>query len=248
MNGRNIVKILRPILIPALATAGALLVGGSALAADPPYTGPATKTITAPLVNGTGATIGSVQLSQDATGVVQVLVSGNGLTAGEHGIHIHAVGKCEGPAFTTAGGHFNPSAHQHGLSNPAGPHEGDLTGLTAAANGTYAYTATTDRVSLMTGATNIFDADGTALVIHADKDDQVTDPTGNSGARVACAVLALAQPAPAATPTKQAPAPPNTGSGIESTESSPWTAVHFAGLALVAGAVGLGLTRIARRR
>lgn len=243
---------MRPKLFSLLAATGvvATLASGSiALAADPPYTGPATKTITAPLVDGTGATIGSVQLSQNATGVVQLTVSGSGLGAGEHGIHIHAVGKCEGPGFTTAGGHFNVTSHQHGLDNPAGPHDGDLTGLTVAANGTYTYTSTTNRVSLTSGASNIFDADGTALVIHADKDDQVTDPTGNSGARVACAVLAVAQPAPAVTATATkpaAPAPPNTGTGLATDGGSPF--VVGAGIALVLSALALGATRVTRRR
>lgn len=241
---------MRPHLISVLAAAGvtAALAGGSlVLAADPTYTGLATKTVTAPLIDGTGATIGSVQLSQDAGGVVQLIVSGSGLSAGDHGIHIHAVGKCEGPGFTTAGGHFNVTAHQHGLENPSGPHYGDLTGLVAAANGTYSYSATTNRVSLTGGASNIFDADGTALVIHADKDDQVTDPTGNSGARVACAVLAVAQPAPAATATKPAaPAPPNTGSGLAADGGSPF--VVGAGITMVLGALALGATRVTRRR
>lgn len=213
-----------------------VMMGGIAFAADPVYSGTAVKTTTADLKDGTGANIGAVQVSQDAKGVVQVTVSGTGLTAGEHGIHIHATGKCEGPGFTTSNAHFNVTNHQHGLANAAGPHEGDMPGLTAAANGTYTYTATTDRISLTGGATNIFDADGSALVIHATKDDQVTDPTGNSGGRVACAVLASAA----------APLPPATGTGPANEGTSGVLAII--GLAIVAGAIALGGFRIASIR
>ncbi|MEO6397413.1 MAG: superoxide dismutase family protein, partial [Tepidiformaceae bacterium] len=117
-------------------------------------------TLTGALQDGTGATIGSVQVSQNAAGVVRVTVGGSALPAGAHGIHIHAVGRCEGPAFTSAGGHFNPAGAQHGLNNPAGPHAGDLPGLTVAANTTYSYSATTDRVAATTGPRSIADADG----------------------------------------------------------------------------------------
>lgn len=212
------------------------MMGGIAFAADPVYSGTAVKTITADLKDGTGANIGAAQVSQDAKGVVQVTVSGSGLTAGDHGIHIHATGKCEGPAFTSANAHFNITNHQHGLANAAGPHEGDMPGLVAAANGTYTYTATTDRVSITGGANNLFDADGSALVIHAAKDDQVTDPTGNSGGRVACAVLSSAA----------APLPPATGTGPALDSGS--RAFAVLGLAIVAGAIALGGFRIASVR
>lgn len=215
------------VAVPLFATA--------ALAADPTYDGTAVKTITADLKDGNGAIIGAVQMSQDAKGVIQLTVSGNGLAAGDHGIHIHATGKCEGPAFTSANAHINLTNHQHGLDNPAGPHEGDLPGLTAAANGTYTYTATTNRVSITGGATNIFDADGSALVVHATKDDQVTDPTGNSGGRVACAVIA-----PGA-----APLPPGTGTS-PADGGSPL--VLFAAFAVITGALAMGGYRLASSR
>ncbi|MEO8540826.1 MAG: superoxide dismutase family protein [bacterium] len=213
-----------------------MLFGLTAFAADPAYNGSAVKTITASLQDGTGAAIGAVQVSEDANGVVQLTVSGTGLSAGEHGIHVHATGKCDGPAFATANAHFNVTSHQHGLDNPAGPHEGDLPGLTAAANGTFSYTATTNRISLTGGATNIFDADGSALIIHAGKDDQVTDPTGNSGGRVACAVLAAAS---------TAPLPPNTGNAAPNENSSRF---GLLGLVLCASAIGAGGFQLARRR
>jgi Cu-Zn family superoxide dismutase len=114
----------------------------------------------------------------------EIKVQAKGLAPGSHGIHLHSAGRCEGPDFKSAGAHWNPSGRQHGLANPAGAHLGDLPNLTVAADGTA--TAT------LHVAGDIADADGTALVIHADPDDNKTDPSGNSGARIACAVLTTA--------------------------------------------------------
>jgi Cu-Zn family superoxide dismutase len=219
------------------AVAFFVMFGAIAFAADPVYDGTAVKTVTATLQDGNGVPMGSVQLSQDAKGVVQVTVSGSGLSAGEHGIHVHATGKCDGPAFASANAHFNVTNHQHGLLSLAGPHEGDLPGLTAVANGTYTYTATTDRISLTGGPANVFDADGSALIIHAAKDDQLTDPTGNSGGRVACAVIAAATPA--------APLPPATGTG-SAPASSEWS-LGFS-IAAIGGALALAALRFSRLR
>lgn len=156
---------------------------GSAAAQSP--------TAVAELKNGTGQVVGTATLAQASNGV-RVTASVKGLQAGKHGIHIHAVGKCEGPDFTTAGGHFNPDAKQHGAQNPAGAHAGDLPNLTVAADSTGAYDATAAKVTLASGTPNsLFDADGSALVIHFSEDDEKTDPTGNSGARIACGVIAL---------------------------------------------------------
>lgn len=240
--------IRRPLILAATAALPfAGFFAASAMADDgPAYTGPSVKTITATLRGADGADLGAVQLNQDASGAVQIRVNGVNMPAGAHGIHIHATGKCEGPAFTSAGGHFNPGNKQHGLNNPAGAHAGDLPGLTAAANGTASYTATTKAVTLLTGATSLFDADGTALVVHAAADDQATDPTGNSGARIACAVLADPNPALAAA-AAPAPAAPKTGNALAFEEgSSPLAWVLAAAMAL--GAVSLGGLRIARRR
>lgn len=138
------------------------------------------------LVSGSGAVVGTADLVEDGTGRVHMNVHVSGISAGEHGIHVHAVGSCVGPAFTSAGPHFNPAAHQHGLANPAGPHNGDLPNLVVNDDAVGHLNAKTDRITLSAGPVSVFDADGSALVIHANRDDQVTDPTGNSGARIAC--------------------------------------------------------------
>lgn len=204
----------------ALITLGALL---ASLLAVPLGTRAAGEQAGGTLVDGTGKQIGTVQLVQTAGGVaVMVSVTGVGaLVPGDHGIHFHAVGTCDGPDFTSAGGHFNPTNKQHGVDNPNGPHAGDLPNFTVgpstASQGGYTFTATTSMITLTPGATSIFDADGTALVIHAGMDDEKTDPAGNSGARVACAVLtakaATGGTQPAAPSAANPVAPPRTGEG-----------------------------------
>jgi Cu-Zn family superoxide dismutase len=140
-------------------------------------------------VDAAGAEIGALQLTQDRHGDVHVNVHVKGLAAGLHGIHIHAVGSCS-PTFAAAGGHYNPLGHLHGLDNPNGPHAGDLPNLTVNDDLVGHLNATTDRVTLSDGVATLFDADGSAFIIHANPDDQVTDAgNGGSGARIACAVV-----------------------------------------------------------
>ncbi|HYO57265.1 superoxide dismutase family protein [Archangium sp.] len=143
---------------------------------------------TAELMNTSGQRMGTVTLVERGDSV-ELQVEATGLEPGPHGIHFHEVGQCETPGFTSAGGHFNPLGKQHGLESPTGAHAGDLPNLEADASGKASYKATTDRVRLGEGQLSIFDANGTALVIHARADDQMTDPAGNSGERVACGVL-----------------------------------------------------------
>jgi Cu-Zn family superoxide dismutase len=143
---------------------------------------------TAHLRNAQGVEVGTVALEQEGNGV-QLEVHVTGMPAGEHGIHLHAVGRCDAPDFASAGGHFNPMQRQHGFDNPQGSHAGDLRNLTVAANGTGRAELTDTGVTLGVGPNSLFDADGTAVVIHASADDYRTDPSGNSGARIACGVI-----------------------------------------------------------
>ena len=142
--------------------------------------GPVAGAPTIALVNGAGASVGGVQMvPQDGGAYLRIAVEG--LPPGDHGMHLHAVGRCDGPGFTSAGAHWNPDSKQHGHLNPQGPHLGDLPNLTVSANGRGAINF---RIAGLVG-----DPDGTALVIHAAPDDMRTDPSGNSGDRIACAVL-----------------------------------------------------------
>jgi Cu-Zn family superoxide dismutase len=105
---------------------------------------------------------------------------------------VHAVGRCDPPDFASAGPHWNPAARKHGMNNPAGPHAGDLPNVEVAANGVLGTTVTLPGATLVGGggaAGSLIDADGAALVLHGQADDYVTDPSGNSGPRIACAVL-----------------------------------------------------------
>jgi Cu-Zn family superoxide dismutase len=143
------------------------------------------------LVNSAGQTIGSVRAWQTAGGVT-FRVEAAGLPHGVHGIHVHAVGRCDPPDFMSAGPHWNLLSKQHGMNNPAGPHAGDLPNVEVAANGVLGATLTLPNAHLLAppgtpGA--LLDGDGAALVIHATADDYVTDPSGNSGPRIACAVI-----------------------------------------------------------
>jgi Cu-Zn family superoxide dismutase len=141
-----------------------------------------------PLVNVSGQSIGTVRAWQTAGGV-SFRISASGLPHGLHGLHVHAVGRCDPPDFKSAGAHWNPAGRQHGMNNPAGPHAGDLPNVEVAATGVLNATVTLAGASMA----NLLDADGAALVIHASPVDYNTDPSGYSGARIACAVI---QPQP----------------------------------------------------
>ncbi|MFI5228059.1 MAG: superoxide dismutase family protein [Gemmatimonadales bacterium] len=154
--------------------------------APPPSPG---LTATATLRDLTGTRVGTVTLVDTYAGV---LVSGTvaGLGLGAHGIHLHAVGKCEPPAFASAGGHFNPQGKQHGYRNPDGPHLGDLPNLDTPAAGELRFEFLAPGITLK-GSNALLDADGASIVIHSGRDDYTTDPAGNSGARIACGVITV---------------------------------------------------------
>lgn len=141
------------------------------------------------IVDAAGQTIGWARFTEDAAGQLHLNVQVAGLTTGRHGIHLHAIGQCVGPAFTSAGGHHNPLGAEHGLDNPDGAHAGDLPNLVVNEAGRGHLDRVSHLATLSSGPLSLLDANGSAIVIHANEDDQVTDPTGNSGARVACGVI-----------------------------------------------------------
>jgi Cu-Zn family superoxide dismutase len=125
----------------------------------------------------------------EVMGGIRIVLEAKGLPPGEKGVHVHMVGKCDPPDFSSAGDHFNPQDKSHGLLNSAGPHAGDLPNITIAANGTGRLETFTERVSLGTGPKSLLDDDGSAVIIHAAADDFTTDPSGNTGPRIACGVI-----------------------------------------------------------
>ncbi|MFD0620116.1 superoxide dismutase family protein [Paenibacillus sp. GCM10027629] len=145
--------------------------------------------VTSDIINGKGKKIGTATFTQLAKGV-QIDVSASGLKKGLHGIHIHEMGKCEAPDFKSAGGHFNPTSKEHGFNNPNGEHAGDLANLVVGSNGKGEVQFVNTAVTLRKGEPNsLFKEGGTSLVIHADPDDMHTNPAGNSGDRIGCAVI-----------------------------------------------------------
>jgi superoxide dismutase, Cu-Zn family len=170
--------------IGAIVAACAVLCAGLVANAAGP------KAAHAELKNAQGAKIGTAKFTSMANGV-KVSVKVSQLTPGEHGIHVHTVGKCDAPAFTTAGGHFNPTGAHHGAKNSQEPHPhvGDLENLTVGQNGKASATFTINGATLADGQNSLFHEGGTALVIHAKADDLMSDPSGNSGDRIACGVI-----------------------------------------------------------
>jgi superoxide dismutase, Cu-Zn family len=135
-----------------------------------------------------GAPIGTLRLTQ-VEGGVRITGSLTGITPGQHGLHIHEVGRCDAPSFESAKAHFNPLGMEHGLENPKGPHAGDSPNITADAQSGAPVNILLTHASLRRGRNNIIDGNGAAIIVHAKPDDQQTDPSGNSGGRIACGVI-----------------------------------------------------------
>ena len=165
-----------------------LLFAGLLLAAASAKGQSFSKTAHAELFNSKSEKIGTVSLSETKGGV-KIRVQASGLPPGEHGIHFHETGLCTPPKFLTAGEHFNPKGKQHGLKNSSGPHEGDLPNLKVENDGTVTMEFVTSQVTLKPGKDSLLKKGTTALVIHAKPDDQVTQPSGGSGDRIACGVI-----------------------------------------------------------
>ncbi|HEV2132400.1 MAG TPA: superoxide dismutase family protein [Longimicrobiaceae bacterium] len=141
------------------------------------------------MINSQGQNIGTARLAEEGQGV-RIAIQVSNLPPGPHGFHIHQTGQCEPPGFQSAGGHFAPMGRQHGFENPQGPHAGDLPNLTVGQNGRADTTVVAQNVTLREGQQNsLLQAGGTALMIHATADDYRTDPSGNSGDRIACGVI-----------------------------------------------------------
>jgi Cu-Zn family superoxide dismutase len=145
---------------------------------------PGGRTATAAMRTSTGMDAGRATATEVAGGV-RFTLDAKALPPGTHGAHVHMVGRCDAPGFESAGGHWNPTARQHGELNPQGPHSGDLPNLVIGTDGRGTIGITIPGATMAA----LLDADGAAMMVHASTDDLRTDPSGNSGARIACGVF-----------------------------------------------------------
>jgi Cu-Zn family superoxide dismutase len=146
------------------------------------------RTIQVDMKDASGRDVGSAALKRASKGI-EIKLRLHDLPAGEHAIHMHQNAKCDPPDFKSAGPHFNPDGKKHGLDNPEGPHAGDMQNFIVDHTGKAKLTLRDPNVTLGKGANSVFSNGGTALVIHAKADDMKTDPSGNSGDRIACGVI-----------------------------------------------------------
>jgi Cu-Zn family superoxide dismutase len=159
------------------------IMSGSSFAQSP-------KTVRGSFIDGKGQTLGSVTLTEVSKGVL-VEAEVSGLPAGQLAFHFHATGKCEPNArFESAGGHFSPQGQKHGYYVEGGPHAGDMPNQFVSQDGKLRTQVINANVTLGEGAASLLDQDGSALIIHAKADDYRTQPSGDAGERVACAVIA----------------------------------------------------------
>lgn len=148
------------------------------------------ESVTVDLINSDGESIGTAVFTENQDNRITLQIDATDLPPGEHGFHIHEVGLVEPPNFESAGGHYNPTNSEHGENNENGPHAGDLPNLVVAEDGTVQEEFTLDGLSLDPESENsLADDNGSALVIHENPDDYMTDPSGNSGNRIAAGVI-----------------------------------------------------------
>ena len=172
-------------LIPAMVGLAAAYAYAQAPATQAPAPG-----AKATLKDAQGKTLGEATLRESPAGVL-VKLDLQGVPPGTHAFHIHTVGKCDAPDFMTAGGHFNPTTMKHGLMASGGPHAGDMPNLFVPADGKLSVEVLDANVTLAAGQKSVFDADGSALMLHATADDYTSDPAGNAGARIGCGPIIL---------------------------------------------------------
>jgi Cu-Zn family superoxide dismutase len=146
------------------------------------------KIAEAKIIDSHGKSLGTATFVETDAGV-KIRLQASGLSPGTHGIHFHEKGKCEGPTFKSSGEHFRPQRKEHGLENPKGPHAGDLPNLKVEANGSADIEMLNDRVTLAKGKNSLLKSGGVSVIIHAKPDDQESNPSGESGDRIACGVV-----------------------------------------------------------
>jgi len=173
-------------LIPVMV--GLAAAYASAQAPAPQAPAAAAPGAKATLKDAQGKTLGEATLRESPAGVL-VKLDLQGVPPGPHAFHVHTVGKCDGPDFMTAGGHFNPTTMKHGLMATGGPHAGDMPNLFVPADGKLSVEVLDANVTLAAGPKSVFDTDGSALMLHATADDYTSDPAGSAGARLGCGVI-----------------------------------------------------------
>lgn len=167
-----------------MMAAGVVLAGCQRDRVEVGETTPGGATAVAPMRTASGIDAGRATATEVAGGL-RFTLDARALPPGTHGAHVHLAGRCDAPTFETAGGHWNPTTMQHGTQNPRGPHTGDLPNLLVGTDGRGTLGVT------IPGATmaGLLDADGASMMVHAAADDLRTDPSGNSGGRIACGVF-----------------------------------------------------------
>lgn len=172
-------------ILAALAAGACSTAGREQAAADAP---PEPSVAQADIRDSSGRTVARASVSEVGD-ALRVRIEAAGLAPGIYGAHVHSAGRCDAPAFESAGPHWNPTGRQHGRDNPGGQHLGDLPNLMVGTDGRGSFEFTIAGAALSGGPRPVLDGDGASVVVHARADDYRTDPSGNSGARVACGVV-----------------------------------------------------------